>query len=1108
MGSHPDGVIQVGSLVYVANLTSGTISVVDPSTATVTGTIALSGTSPEPSEMASSPERDALYVNNVRDGTTEVVDLNASPPAVEPTVATVGTYPAYIAVHGTTGYVANASAQAGTPGSISVLNLADKTNPVVTATVSVGAHPYGIADVPSLGEVLAANSGDDNMYVIDRTTNAVVGTVAVGLTPDAVAVTPDQTTAVVSEEGTGVTAGDVRILHINQAPTVSVPSTTQHVHANGNDDDQTLTFSAATGNALSASDPDADDRLVQATVSVSHGTLTLGGTSGLDVTDNDGATVTFTGTLTSVNDALDGLTYQPTSGYQGSDTLTVSVNDQGASGDIGKPETGTGTAAISVDDVAPAASNISFAGAVGNTTFGVGTSPPQPSTTTTGTVLDTSSDSDGDTITAVPGTIATAHSGSVALNANGSFTYAPPPDFTGNSDSFPFQVSDGVTTSSATATINIGGMVWYVKNNDTGTNDGRSTSPFQTLGQAQNASAGGDSIFVFKGDGTTTGQDSGIALQSNQALVGEADDLVVGTRTVFTGNSSNRPDIGNSSGSGVMLAPSNTVEGLNIASHDSGAAISGDASATSGGTIHDDVVSGIYGAGGISLIGTGGTWNISGLSDSVTWGGPGLKVTGPGPGTGATVNVTGSSNTLSTDTGDALDLENTAVGASNITFQSISAGTSTGGPADGIYLRNTGSGSLIVTGTGTTAGSGGTVQRATATPAATSDEFVGNVSARNAGPISLSNMNLHTPVYHNVAAAEVPSLTLINNDLTGTANGGGILYQLGYGSRLGGRFDIANNTINGVFNDYPIHLFFATSADVSGHVTGNTLGTSGNTTNSNGGGIKIDSEDGKVDADVSNNHVYGTYQDSGIIGDTNGFSASNPTLNLNLTNNTIDDESTHALDAVNVGASSTDDSGTSTVCLTFTGNTATSKGTSPNNGALYDATGAYLHNDWDYTVFEIAGGPNENVGGFGEDPLADAYIQGVNTLSGPGGGDPNSLAVQMGTAGFVPSSGTPSSCEQAPAAQLTPAAATTQRLSTTTASQGTPTKAAGSVSRHVTGKAKALTAKQLQRLALRKRKALRAEVRARVRALRRELMARQRRSAARAHHHHHRTKQG
>src|SRR5437870_1460763 len=51
--------------------------------------------------------------------------------------------------------------------------------------------------------------------------------------------------------------------------------------------------------------------------------------------------------------------------------------------------------------------------------------------------------------------------GSVTLNSNGSFTYEPPPGFTGN-DTFTYQISDaGSKTDTGTVTITISGMVWF-----------------------------------------------------------------------------------------------------------------------------------------------------------------------------------------------------------------------------------------------------------------------------------------------------------------------------------------------------------------------------------------------------------------------------------------------------------------------------------------------------------------------------------------------------------------------------------------------------------------------------------------------------------------------
>ncbi len=66
-------------------------------------------------------------------------------------------------------------------------------------------------------------------------------------------------------------------------------------------------------------------------------------------------------------------------------------------------------------------------------------------------------------------------------------------------------------------------------------------------------------------------------------------------------------------------------------------------------------------------------------------------------------------NTLTTTTGTALNIANTTIGASGLSFRSISAGTGSDSAGAGIILDNTGSsGGLTVTGTGT-AGSGGTI---------------------------------------------------------------------------------------------------------------------------------------------------------------------------------------------------------------------------------------------------------------------------------------------------------------------------------------------------------------------------------------------------------------
>ena len=87
-------------------------------------------------------------------------------------------------------------------------------------------------------------------------------------------------------------------------------------------------------------------------------------------------------------------------------------------------------------------------------------------------------------------------------------------------------------------------------------------------------------------------------------------------------------------------------------------------------------------------------------------------------------------NTLTTTTGTALNVVNITIGAEDLTFQSISVN----GAAKGIVLNTTGAlGGLTVTGTGTTDGSGGTIQN-------NSTRGIEIINAT--GGISLKNMNL------------------------------------------------------------------------------------------------------------------------------------------------------------------------------------------------------------------------------------------------------------------------------------------------------------------------------------------------------------------------------
>ena len=135
----------------------------------------------------------------------------------------------------------------------------------------------------------------------------------------------------------------ITVSAVNDAPVNSVPG------AQALNQDTSMVFSTGAGNAISISDIDAGTNPVQITLTATHGVLTLSGFAGLSFGAGDGtadASMTFQGTLSAINTALQGLSYTPDSGYSGSAAITVISNDLGASG--GGALTDTDAIAITV----------------------------------------------------------------------------------------------------------------------------------------------------------------------------------------------------------------------------------------------------------------------------------------------------------------------------------------------------------------------------------------------------------------------------------------------------------------------------------------------------------------------------------------------------------------------------------------------------------------------------------------------------------------------------------------------------------------------------------------------------------------------------------------
>lgn len=129
---------------------------------------------------------------------------------------------------------------------------------------------------------------------------------------------------------------------VNQAPVNTVPA--NQTAGEG----CPFVFSTANNNRISISDADAAIKPLKVTLAATNGTLTLNGTSGLTFTTGDGtadSSLTFTGTLSNINAALNGMSF--TSLASGSASIEITTDDLGNNG-FGGAKTDTDTVNITV----------------------------------------------------------------------------------------------------------------------------------------------------------------------------------------------------------------------------------------------------------------------------------------------------------------------------------------------------------------------------------------------------------------------------------------------------------------------------------------------------------------------------------------------------------------------------------------------------------------------------------------------------------------------------------------------------------------------------------------------------------------------------------------
>jgi VCBS repeat-containing protein len=625
---------------------------------------------------------------------------------------------------------------------------------------------------------------------------------------------------------------------------------------------------------LTISDDD-DATMAGATVSITSGfgagedTLGFTNASGITGSYNAGTgvlTLTGSASLADYQAALQSVTFftSDSSTSPAARVISFAVTDS-----VGAASTTPAQRTIDVSEAAqpPTAVNHGYT-AVGNTPLAVGTSVTGPAAAVSGSLLNGDSDQDPAATLSVTGNTTPAH-GTVSVNKDGTFTYTPDAGFSGT-DTFQYTIAGSNApgkTATATVTISVGTLVWYVDDSQSAAGNGEAGSPFSTLAAANSAAGANSIIFLYQGSATYAG---GVTLHAGEDLLGQPHGLTVGGYALVAAGGS-APAITNSGGDGIDLAESADVEAVSVSSPSgNGIAASGVSDATVGGStavavsgaggdgIHISGGSGSLNFAQVSVTGsaghsvsvasrTGGTVSFGG---TVTDHGTGISLSGNTGATiafggtltvstgastafsatgGGTISASGAGSTLTTTTGTALTVQNTTIGATGLAFQAISSD----GASPGISLASTGtSGGLLVSGTGS-AGSGGTIQKSAGA----------GIQLSSTSFVSLTDMVIAGNAGDGISGSQVTGFTLAGSTVSGNGtqasvsgeNNDGLDFSpngTGSPNGLTGTVSITSSTITGSADNNAI--ISDSSGTLSLTVTGSTFSSDNATTGNDG----------------------------------------------------------------------------------------------------------------------------------------------------------------------------------------------------------------------------------------------------------------------------------
>ncbi len=199
-------------------------------------------------------------------------------------------------------------------------NAISVVDPSGTAEQLVLSVTNGTLTLGTMTGLTVVGNGSTSLTLTGSLTNLNSDLATLTYTPTSGYLGPDVLSLSDTDTGnslTGTTSLSITVVPVS--PTITTPTGGVSVAENGS-----VTFTA--GNAITVVDVSGSDE--QLTLSVGNGTLDLVTTTGLTVTGNNSATVVLTGLLNNLNADLASLTYTPTTGFYGTDTLSITDQDQ------------------------------------------------------------------------------------------------------------------------------------------------------------------------------------------------------------------------------------------------------------------------------------------------------------------------------------------------------------------------------------------------------------------------------------------------------------------------------------------------------------------------------------------------------------------------------------------------------------------------------------------------------------------------------------------------------------------------------------------------------------------------------------------------------------